>query len=106
MKKILLLICVSLITTSSFAFTTGDDELSIKNKAKAELAKQKMYGGQVKAALNMFNEILTEHPGNGSVLYYAADCNYKLGSPDKAQELLEKAKKTAKPNVETFLLLG
>src|SRR5439155_22374162 len=70
------------------------------------LAKQKMYGGQYKAALSMFDEILTEHPGNGTVLYYAADCHYKLGETDKAQELLEKAKSAAKPNVEAFLLLG
>src|ERR1700739_2347186 len=106
MKKILLLICVGLIASSLFAFNIGDDELSIKNKAKAELAKQKMYGGQLKNALNMFTEILVEHPSNGAILYYAADCNYQLGNLDKAQEQLEKAKKSAKPNPETFLLLG
>ncbi len=106
MKKILLLICVSFIASASFATTIGDDELNIKNKAKAELAKQKLYGGEYKAALSMFTEILAEHPGNGSVLYYAADCNYKLGAIDKAQEFLEKAKTAANPNAETYLLLG
>lgn len=106
MKKILLLICVGFIASASFAFTVGDDELSIKNKAKAELAKQKLYGGQYKAALAMFNEILLESGSNGAILYYAADCNYKLGDLDKAQSLLEKAKTSSKPNVETYLLLG
>ncbi len=106
MKKILLLICVSFIASAAFAFNAGDDELSIKNKAKVELAKQKLYGGQYKAALAMFNEILLEHGSNGSVLYYAADCNYKLGEVDRAQELLEKAKTTSKPNLQTFFLLG
>ena len=106
MKKTLLLICVGLIASASFAFKIGDDELSIKNKAKAELAKQKMYGGQYKAALAMFNEILLESGSNAPVLYYSADCNYKLGELDRAQELLEKAKATSKPTVETFLLLG
>lgn len=106
MKKIVLFICVCLVAALSFAFMPGDDELSIKNKAKAELAKQKLYGGQYKSALAMFNEILADHPGNGSMLYYAAECNYKLGEKDKAQELLEKAKSAAKPNVEAFLLLG
>ncbi|HXB39377.1 MAG TPA: tetratricopeptide repeat protein, partial [Bacteroidia bacterium] len=106
MKKILLLICVSLIASLSLAFMPGDDELSIKNKAKAEVAKQKMYGGQYKAALVMFEEILKEHPGNGGMLYYAADCSYKLGDKDKALTLLEKAKASVRPNPETFLLLG
>ena len=45
MKKLILLICVSLFTSVAFASNVGDDELSVKNKAKAELAKQKMYGG-------------------------------------------------------------
>ncbi|HWY38358.1 MAG TPA: tetratricopeptide repeat protein [Bacteroidia bacterium] len=106
MKKFLLLICAGFIAFASLAFTVGDDELSIKNKAKAELAKQKMYGGQYKAALAMFNEILQDHGGNGAILYYAADCNYKLGEIDKAQELLEKAKASSKTNNETYLLLG
>jgi Tol biopolymer transport system component len=106
MKKTLLLICVCLIASASFAFKIGDDELSIKNKAKAELAKQKMYGGQYKAALAMFNEILLESGSNAPVLYYSADCNYRLGEIDRAQELLEKAKATSKATVETFLLLG
>src|ERR1035437_5827265 len=106
MTKILLLICVSFIASAAFAINVGDDELSIKNKAKAELAKQKLYGGQYRAALAMFNEILLEHGSNGPVLYYAADCNYKLGDIGRAQELLEKAKTTSKPNPETFLLLG
>jgi Tol biopolymer transport system component len=106
MKKILLLICVSLIASASFAFKIGDDELSIKNKAKAELAKQKMFGGQYKAALAMFTEILSESGNNAPVLYYSADCNYRLGELEKAQELLEKAKATSKPTMETFLLLG
>src|ERR1700756_5694210 len=100
MKKIVFLICAGCIASASFAFNAGDDELSIKNKAKAELAKQKLFGGQYKTALVMFNEILVEHPNNGPVLYYAADCNYKLGDISKAQELLEKAKTSAKPNNE------
>jgi tetratricopeptide (TPR) repeat protein len=103
MKKILFLVCVCFLSVSAFA---GDDELSIKNKAKAELAKQKMYGGQYKGALAKFNEILRDHPGNGTVLYYAADCHFKLGEKDKALELLEKARNSAKPNPEAFLLLG
>jgi Tol biopolymer transport system component len=103
MKKFLLLFCSLFIVAVSQA---GDDELNAKNKIKAQVAKQKMYGGQYKTALAMFNEILMDHPGNGSVLYYAADCNYKLGDVAKAQELLEKAKSAAKPNPESFLLLG
>lgn len=106
MKKILILICVCLVTSLSFSFMPGDDDLNAKNKLKSELAKQKMYGGQYKTALAMFNEILKDHPTNGYMLHYAADCHYKIGERDKAQELFEKAKASAKPNPETFQLLG
>lgn len=106
MRKIFAFVCVSLLTCLSLAFIPGDDELNIKNKAKAELAKQKLYGGQYQSALAMFNEILVEHPGNGNILYYAADCHFKLGHRDKARECLEKAKSSAKTSPETFLLLG
>lgn len=106
MRKIFAFACVSLLICMSFAFNPGDDELNIKNKAKAELAKQKLYGGEYRAALAMFNEILVDHPGNGSILYYAADCHAKLGDREKAVELLEKSKASFRPQPEAFMLLG
>lgn len=84
----------------------GDDDLSIKNRAKSELAKQKMFGGQYRSALKMFSEILKEHPGNSTILYYSADCHYYLGESDQALQFLEKAKASSKPFPDVFLLLG
>lgn len=106
MRKIFAFVCVSLLTCLSLAFVADNDELSIKNKAKAELAKQKLYGAQYRSALVMFNEILVDHPGNGAILYYAAECHNKLGDRDKAREMLEKAKSSSKVIPEAFLLLG
>lgn len=106
MKKNLLLVFLGISCCLALSFTPGDDELNIKNKAKAELAKQKMYGGQYREAVAMFNEILKDHPGNGNILYYAGDCYNKIGEHEKALEFLEKAKNTAKPNSQTYLALG
>jgi tetratricopeptide (TPR) repeat protein len=106
MRKIFAFVCAGLLTCLSLAFVAGDDELNIKNKAKAELAKQKLYGGQYKSALVMFNEILVDHPGNGVILYYAAECHYKLGDREKAREMLEKAKASTKTSPEAYILLG
>lgn len=106
MRKISAFVCATLLAFLSLAFIPADDDLSIKNKAKAELAKQKLYGGEYKSALVMFNEILIDHPGNGVMLYYAAECHLKLGERDKARERLEKAKQSSKVSPEAFLLLG
>jgi len=105
MKKILLILCTVLFALPTFS--QGDkDKLSIINVGKEKLANQKMWGGQYKSALVMFNEILKDHPGNGNILYSAAYCHYYLADKDKAAELLEKGKASTKPNPEGYLLLG
>ncbi|HWY36331.1 MAG TPA: tetratricopeptide repeat protein, partial [Nitrosopumilaceae archaeon] len=59
-------------------------DLGPKDKVKIELAKQKLYGGQYKSALNIFKEVLNTNPTDGITLYYTAECHYKLGEFDKA----------------------
>ena len=107
MKKLLLLTAIILLAMPGFSQDDKDKEkLSILNVGKEKLADQKMWGGQYRSALVIFNEILKDHPANGSILHSAGYCHYNLGEKEKAQELLEKAKTSSKPNPETYLLLG
>ena len=81
-------------------------DLGTKDKVKMELGKQKLYGQRYKSALNLFKEILHENPTDGTALYYAAECYYKLNEYEKALELLKKGKESPNPKDENFFLLG
>jgi hypothetical protein len=81
-------------------------DLGPKDKVKIELAKQKLYGGQYKSALNIFKEVLNTNPTDGITLYYTAECHYKLGEFDKALDLLQKGKVSPNPKNEKYYLLG
>lgn len=105
MKRFLCVLIISGFSISLLASPDGE-ELSIKAKAKVEVAKQKMYNGQYREALALFKDVLNESPNNSHVLYYAADCSNKLGDTKAAQEYLEKGKTAPAPKVETYYLLG
>jgi tetratricopeptide (TPR) repeat protein len=108
MKKLIFVLFLAVISNSFYAnsLLIDDEQLSVKAKAKAELAKQKMYGGKIREALVMFKEILTESPKNGTILYLAADCSYKLGEKEEALKYLEIGKTVASVKPQNFYLLG
>ena len=109
MKKLIFILFLACVFSLSHATTISvidDEQLSVLAKAKVELAKQKMYGGQLKVALNMFKEVLVESPKNSMVLYYAADCSYKLGDSESALTYLGTAKTATNPKASVFYLLG
>ena len=110
MKKLIFtLFAASLfsLTNAKGGILVGDTTgLSLKSKAKLELAKQKMYGGKMIQALVMFKEIVNENPKSGAALYYAADCSYKLGQIDDAVKFLESGKNSLEPKAQNFYLLG
>ena len=109
MKRLLFTLFIASTVSLSYAsLTIGGDSsgLSIKAKAKLELAKQKMYGGKMIQALVMFKEIVAENPKSGTALYFAADCSYKLGQTDEALKFLLSGKASADPKSQNFYLLG
>jgi Tol biopolymer transport system component len=108
MKKLIFVLFLASVFSASYAgsLLEDDEQLSVKAKAKVELAKQKMYGGKVREALVMFKEVLTESPKNGTVLYLAADCSYKLGEVDDAVKYLETGKTVVSVKPQNFYLLG
>jgi hypothetical protein len=96
-----------LIALLSLNFNFGyADEPDAKEKLKIELGKQKLYGGQYKAALKIFQEVLANHPENGNVLFYVGLTFYQLKEFDQAQNTLEKAAASKETNKETFYYLG
>src|ERR1700751_2920581 len=108
MKKLIFVLFLATAFSASYAkpLFEDDEQLSVKAKAKVELAKQKMYSGKTREALVMFKEILIESPKNGTVLYLAADCSYKLGEVDNAVKYLETGKTVVSVKPQNFYLLG
>jgi tetratricopeptide (TPR) repeat protein len=111
MKKLIFTLFIASIFSLSTAYAgalTGDTTtgLNLKAKAKLELAKQKMYSGKMIQALTMFKEIVYENPKNGTALYCAGDCSYKLGQIDDALKFLQDGKASANPKPQNFYLLG
>ncbi len=107
MKKIYLLLLF--ISTISFAQEDkkGNIFTDAGDAAKMVIAKQKLYGGQLVAALNTFRDIEKRNPNNSAVKHYIGHCYFYLIQFDKAKESLLKAteiNKNVKP--ETHLLLG
>jgi len=109
MKKLIFtLFIVGTFSLSNAYSSVGDTTtgLSLKAKAKLELAKQKMYSGKMIQALTAFKEIVYENPKNGTALYFAGDCSYKLGQMDDALKFLQDGKASANPKAQNFYLLG
>ncbi|HEX7414327.1 MAG TPA: carboxypeptidase regulatory-like domain-containing protein [Bacteroidia bacterium] len=106
-KQIFTLFLIGAFSLSYASASIGDStELSLKAKAKLELAKQKLYSGSMIPALVMFKDILYENPKNGHVLYYAAFCSYQLGQIDDALKYLQSGKIATNPMPQNFYLLG
>jgi Tol biopolymer transport system component len=106
MKKSTLLLLAFAFLFSGASFSAPF--LDAGDQVKMTLAKQKLYGGDVKGALNLYKEVLIKNPKDAGVLHYVGVCYYKLNEFDKAKEHLAKAKETnAKEiNNETYLYSG
>jgi len=89
---------VSAQKTNVFSNTT--------DKAKIELAKQKMYAGQYISALNSFKELTKTSPNDANVYYYLGYCHLMLGQGDNAAESLKKSIELNPNKGASHFLLG
>ena len=85
LKHILILASISTSVFGQNVFTNTAD------KAKIELAKQKMYAGQYLSAVNSLEEISKTSPNDANLYYYMGNCNFMLSKYDKAKENLNKS---------------
>lgn len=89
------------------AQTNGNIFTDAGDAAKLVIAKQKLYGGQTIAALNMFRDIEKRNSENSTIKFYVGYSYFLLFQFDKSQEALEKAVQLNKSLMpETHLLLG
>lgn len=101
MKKLLTtLCCMFALISPLLAIDAGD-------QVKMILAQQKLYGGQIIGALNIYKEVLQKNPEDATVLYYVGYCNFRLKKIEEATTHLKKAVATNKDvKPETHLVLG
>ena len=106
MKKYLLLvsICTLFLTTLSAKYGPA---LDAGDRVKMELAKQKLYSGDVVGALNLYKEVLIKNPKDAVVLHFVGVCEFTLKDYDKAEERFNKAKEIKTDmRYETYLYAG
>jgi Tol biopolymer transport system component len=99
-KHILILTTIGTFAFGQNVFTNTAD------KAKIELAKQKMYGGKYLEAANSFEEITKTSPNDANVYYYMGNCNYMLNKVDKAKENLTKSVSLNPNKAASHFMLG
>ncbi len=104
MSRILFILFI-LISTISLA-QKGNMFTNTADKAKIELAKQKVYAGQFVAAYNSFKEISKTSPNDPNVFYYMGYCSFMLGKIDKAKEELNKSIELNPNKGATHFILG
>jgi Tol biopolymer transport system component len=106
MKKYTLLVLAFAFLFSGTSFSSP--LLDAADQVKMTLAKQKLYGGDVKGALNLYKEVLTRNPNDPAVLHFVGVCHFKMNEFEKAKEHFEKAKATNSKEIrnETYLYTG
>lgn len=106
MKRYLLFLSVCTL------FLTGlkanySPKLDAGDRVKMELAKQKLYSGDVVGALNLYKEVLIKNPKDATVLHFVGLCEFNLKEYDKAEERFNKAKEIKTDmRYETYLYSG
>lgn len=82
----------TLVLLCSFAFAQKTNVFTnTADKAKIELAKQKIYAGQYVGAINSFKEIIKTTANDANVYYHMGYCYFMLGQLDNAKEQLNKS---------------
>ncbi len=95
------------ILLSAFSFAQKNNVFTnTADKAKIELAKQKIYAGQFMGAINSLKEIAKTSPNDANVFYYMGYSYFMLNQTDNAKEQLNKAIQLAPNKASTHFILG
>lgn len=100
LKKILPLVLISSFAFGQNVFTNAAD------KAKIELAKQKIYAQQYLGAINSFKEISKTSPNDANVYYYMGYSYFMLNQLDNAKEQLNKSISLNPAKAASHFVLG
>ncbi len=95
------------ILLSAFSFAQKNNVFTnTADKAKIELAKQKIYAGQFMGAINSLKEVAKTSPNDANVFYYMGYSYFMLNQTDNAKEQLNKAIQLAPNKASTHFILG
>jgi Tol biopolymer transport system component len=99
-KKITFLVLINTYLFGQNVFTSTAD------KAKIEIAKQKIYGGQYLGAINSFKDIAKTSPNDANVYYYLGYSYFMLNQLSNAKEQLNKSISLNANKAATHFILG
>lgn len=104
-KSITLFFHLFFLLMSSFA-QENKSKIDILDNPKLLLAKQTMYGGKYKQAIQQFKDLYDKYPANSELPYYIGYCYYEIHDLKNAFDYLNEAKTNGASVPETHLYLG
>lgn len=97
----------TLVLFSSFVFAQKTNVFTnTADKAKIELAKQKIYAGQYGAAINTLKEVAKTSADDANVYYYMGYSYFMLNQTDNAKEQLNKSIQLVPNKASSHFILG
>jgi Tol biopolymer transport system component len=103
----MLKLCVALSIMTSIAFgQKGNVFSNSADKAKIEIAKQKIFGGQYLSAIKSLQDLAKSSPNDANVYYYLGYSYFMLSQNDKATEHLQKSVELNPNKASSHFVLG
>jgi len=102
---------VALFTLNLFVFLTNyaqekKSKIDILDNSKLILAKQTMYAGKYKSAIQKFKELYDKYPSNSELPHHIGYCYFEINDLKNAKEYFSEAEKNGASIPETYLYLG
>lgn len=86
--------------------TQEKSKIDILDNPKLLLAKQTMYGGKFKSAIQQFKTLYDKYPANSELPHHIGYCYYEIGDFKNAFDYFNEAKQNGAAIPETYLYLG
>ena len=106
MKRLLFPLFFIFLGSNIFAQESNKSKIDILDNPKLLIAKQTMYGGKYKEAIQQFKELYDKYPANSELPHYIGYCYYEIGDFKNAFTYFNEAKQNGASNPETHLYLG
>ena len=100
-------LCIVFLVLTGYAIAQKGNVFSnTADKAKIELAKQKIFSGQYLSAINSLQDISKSSPNDPNVYYYMGYSYFMLGQNDKSKQNLQKSIELSPNKASSHFILG
>lgn len=106
LTKKIILFCLCNILVLPYFSQENKSKIDILDNPKVILAKQAMYGGQYKKAIQDFKTLYDKYPANSELPHHIGYCYYEINDTKNAFDYFNEAVKNGASVLESYLYLG